>query len=55
MVRDFSRSSEENFNSELAQVYWESIFTRTQGNIEMALSKIYSKLNKMVNKVNILL
>ena len=51
MVRDLStRFSEENFNYELAQVDWEPIFTRTQGNIEMAFSKIYNKLNKMVNK-----
>ena len=29
MIRDFSRFSEEDFNSELAQVDWESIFART--------------------------
>ena len=50
MIRDFARFSDENFNSELAQVDWESIFTRTQGNIDTAFSKIYSKLNKLVNK-----
>ena len=50
MIRDFSRFSEEDFNSELAQVDWESILARTQGNIDIAFSKIYNKLNKLVNK-----
>ena len=50
MIRDYARFSEENFNSELAQVDWESIFTRTQGNIDTAFSKIYNKLNKLINK-----
>lgn len=50
MIRDYTRFSEENFNSELAQVDWESIFTRTQGNIDTAFSKIYNKLNKLINK-----
>ena len=45
MIRDFTRFLEENFNSELAQVDWESIFTRTQGNIDTAFSKIYNELN----------
>lgn len=50
MIRDYAWFSEENFNSELAQVDWESIFTRTQGNIDTAFSKIYNKLNKLINK-----
>ena len=50
MVRDFSRFSEEVFNSELAQVGWESILARTHGNIDIAFSKIYNKLNKLINK-----
>ena len=50
MVRDFSRFSGEDFNSELAQVDWESILARTQGNIDIAFPKIYNKLNKLVNK-----
>ena len=50
MIRDFSRFPEEDFNSELAQVDWGSILARAQGNIEIAFSKIYSKLNKLVNK-----
>ena len=50
MIRDFSRFSEEDFNSELAQVDWGSILARTQGNIDIAFSKIYTKLNKLVNK-----
>ena len=50
MVGDFSRFSEEDFNAELAQVDWESILARTQGNIDIAFSKIYNKLNKLVNK-----
>ena len=49
MIRDFSRFSEEDFNSELAQVDWGSILARTQGNIDIAFSKIYNKLNKPVN------
>ena len=40
----------QDFNSELAQVDWESIFARTQGNIDIAFSKIYNKLNKLLNK-----
>ena len=32
MIRDFSRFSEEDFNSEIAQVDWGSILPRTQGN-----------------------
>jgi len=47
MTRDYARFSEENFNS---QVDWESIFTKTQGIIDRAFSKIYNKLNKLVNK-----
>ena len=50
MIRDFSRFSEEDINSELAQVDLGSIFARTQGNIDIAFSKIYNKLNKLVNK-----
>ena len=50
MIRDFSRFSEGDFNSELAQVDWGSIVVRTQGNIDIAFSKIYNKLNKLVNK-----
>ena len=50
MIHDFTTFSEENFNSELAQVDWESIFTRTQGNIDTAYSKIYNELTKLVNK-----
>ena len=50
MIRDFSRFSEEDFNSELAQVDLGSILARTQGNIDIAFSKIYYKLNKLVNK-----
>ena len=50
MIRDFSRFSEEDFNSELAQVDWGSILARTHGNIDIAFSKIYNKLNKLVNK-----
>ena len=50
MIHDFSRFSEEDFNSELAQVDWGSILARTQGNIDIAFSKIYNKLNKLVNK-----
>ena len=50
MIRDFSRFSEEYFNSELAQVDLGLIFARTQGNINIAFSKIYNKLNKLVNK-----
>ena len=44
------RFSEEDFNSELAQVDWGSILARTQGNIDITFSKIYNKLNKLVNK-----
>jgi len=50
MIRDFSRFSEEDFYLELVQVDWESIFERAQGNIDIASSKIYNKLNKLVNK-----
>jgi len=50
MIRDFSKFSEEDFNSELAQVDWGSTFARAQGNIDAAFSKIYNKLNKRVNK-----
>ena len=50
IIRDFFRFSEEDFNSELAQVDWGSILARTQGNIDIAFSKIYNKLNKLVNK-----
>ena len=50
LIRDFFRFSEEDFNSELAQVDWGSLLARTQGNIDIALSKIYNKLNKLVNK-----
>ena len=50
MILDFSRFSEEDFNSELAQVDWGSLVARTQGNIDIAFSKIYNKLNKLVNK-----
>ena len=35
------------FNSELAQVDWESILARTHGNIDIGFSKIY---NKLINK-----
>ena len=38
MIRDFSRFSEEDFNSELAQVDLGSIFARTQGNVDIAFS-----------------
>ena len=50
MVRDFSRFSEEDFNSELAPADWGSILARTQGNIDIGFSKMYNKLNKLVNK-----
>ena len=50
MIRDFSRFSEEDFNSELAQVDWGSLLARTQGNTDVAFSKIYNKLSKLVNK-----
>ena len=50
MIRDFSRVSEEDFNSELARVDWGSIFARAQGNIDIAFSKICNKLNKLDNK-----
>lgn len=50
MVRDFSRFSEEDYNSELVQVGWESILARTNGNIDIAFSQIYNKLNKLINK-----
>ena len=50
MIHEFSRFSEEEFNSELVQVDWGSILARTQGNIDIAFSKIYNKLNKLVNK-----
>ena len=49
-IRDFSRFSKEDFNSELAQVDWGSILARMQGNIAIAFSKIYNKLNKLVKK-----
>ena len=49
MKRDFSRFSEEEFNSELVQVDWGSILARTQGNVDIAFSKICYKLNKPVN------
>ena len=50
MIPDFSRFSEKDFNSELAQVDWGLLLVRTQGNIDIAFSKIYNKLNKLVNK-----
>ena len=50
MIRDFSRFSEEDFNSELVQVDLGLIFVRTQGNIDINFSKIYNKLDKLVNK-----
>ena len=39
MIRDFSRFSEEDFNSDLAQVDWGSILARTQENIDIAFKK----------------
>ena len=39
VVCDFSRFSEEDFNSELAQADWGSILARTQGNIDIAFFK----------------
>ena len=50
MIRDFSRFSEEDFNTELAQVDWDSILARTQDNVDVGFSKVYNKLNKLVNK-----
>ena len=50
MLCDFSRFTEEDFNSELARVDWGSILARTKGNINISFSKIYNKLNKLVNK-----
>ena len=50
MIRDFSKFPEEDFNSELAQVDWDSILARTQDNVDVGFSKFYSKLNKLVNK-----
>lgn len=50
MIPDFSRFSEEDSNSELAQADWESILARTKSNIDIGFSKVYNKLNKLVNK-----
>ena len=49
MIRGFSRFSEDDFNFELAQVDWGSILARTQGNVDIAFSKICYKLNNLVN------
>ena len=49
MMPDFSRFSEEDFNTELLQVNWELILSRQQ-NVNCAFSTFYNKLNKLINK-----
>ena len=48
-MRDFSRFSEDDFNTELLQVNWELILSRQQ-NVNWAFSTFYNKLNKLINK-----
>ena len=49
MMRDFSRFSKDDFNTELLHVNWELILSRQQ-NVNCAFSTFYNHLNKLINK-----
>ena len=49
MMRDFSRFSEDDFNTEFLQVNWELMLSRQQ-NVNCAFSTLYNKPNKLINK-----
>ena len=49
MIRDFSRFSEDDLNTELLQENWELILSRQQ-NVHCAFSTFYNHLNKLINK-----
>ena len=48
-MRDFSRFSEDDFNTEFLQVNWELMLSRQQ-NINCAFCTLYNKPNKLINK-----
>ena len=48
-MRDFSRFSEDDFNTEFLQVNWELMLSRQQ-NVICAFSTLYNKPNKLINK-----
>jgi hypothetical protein len=49
-IRDFSHFSESGFNTDLAQINWNSIIANKRDNIDKLFTTFYEKVNNLTNK-----